>query len=378
MISTKHRTFVRRVSSNLVVGGALASALIAGYVSLFAQGPRAAEHWVGTWATAVMVRVPAGPRPPQAPAGQPATSSAAPQIPAAGGQAAAAPALAASPLNFDNQTLRQIVHVSLGGDRVRVVFSNAYGTAPLAIGGAHVALRDKEAAIVARTARALTFSGNPTATIPPGALLVSDAVNLTVPALSDLAVDLYVPGNTDKQPVTVHAAAWQTSYVSGPGNFSGVPAFPVQATTDFMRNQLPSSSWFFLSRVEVIAPAQSGAVVTLGDSITDGTQSGNNSNNRWPDHLARRFVQAKIPMGVLNVGIGGNRVLSDGNGIGALARFDRDVLAQTGATHVILFEASTTSRPTCRTRRARPTSSPPTGRSSIGRMHTASGSTVRP
>jgi lysophospholipase L1-like esterase len=126
--------------------------------------------------------------------------------------------------------------------------------------------------------------------------------------------------------------------VSGSGNFSGAPTFPVQATTDFTRGQLPSASWFFLSRVEVVAPAQTGAVVALGDSITDGTQSGNNTNNRWPDHLARRFAQANLTMGVLNVGIGGNRVLSDGNGISALARFDRDVLAQPAVTHLIVFE----------------------------------------
>jgi hypothetical protein len=273
-----------------------------------------------------MLRVPPATPPPQA------------QTPAAGGGQPAAQGLAASPLNFNNQTLRQIVRVSLGGEQVRVVFSNAYGSAPLQIGAAHVALRDKDAVIRPQSARALMFAGNPTAAIPPGALLVSDPVNLTVPALADLAIDLYLPGSTDKAPVTVHAAAWQTGYVSGAGNFSGAPDFAVQATTDFMRGQAPSASWFFLSRVEVTAPAQTGAVVALGDSITDGTQSGNNTNNRWPDHLARRFAEANIRMGVLNVGIGGNRVLSDGNGVSALARFDRDVIAQTGVTHVVFFE----------------------------------------
>ncbi len=319
MIITKDRRIVRRVSSKLLLGGALAVAVLAAYVSVRAQGPRAGERWVGTWATAVMVRVP----PDQTLPGQ------APQAQAR---------LRASPLNFNNQTLRQIVHVSLGGELVRVVFSNAYGTAPLQIGAAHVALRDKDAAIVPLSARPLMFSGSSTAAIPPGALLVSDPVNLTVPALADLAIDLYLPGNTDKLPVTIHAAAWQSGYVSGTGNFSGVPAFPVQTTTDYVRAERPSSSWFFLSRVEVVAPEQSAAVVTLGDSITDGTRSGNNTNNRWPDHLARRFAQANVKLGVLNVGIGGNRLLSDGSGISALARFDRDVLAQTGVAHVILFE----------------------------------------
>jgi lysophospholipase L1-like esterase len=318
--------------------GVLAVTAVAS-VSILAQGSRLGEHWVGTWATAVMVR----PSSADTPGGQAAQTQAA-QAPTTappqrqGGQAPAG--LQFSPLNFNNQTLRQIVHVSLGGDRVRVVLSNAYGTAPLEIGAAHVALRDKDAAIVRQSARVLSFSGRPTATIPPGVLLVSDPVNLTIPALADLAIDVYLPASTEQLPVTGHAAAWQTGYQSGTGNFSGQTTFPIQATTAFIRNQLPSASWFFLSRVEVLAPDRSGAVVTLGDSITDGTQSGNDANQRWPDHLARRLAQANIAMGVLNVGIGGNRVLSDvaGSGISALARFDRDVVAETGVTHVILFE----------------------------------------
>lgn len=313
---------MRNVSLKVFLCGLLAATAVGADVLLFAQGPRAGERWVGTWATAVMLR-------PQATA------------PAAGGAAGQAPAPAlASPVNLDNQTLRQIVHVSLGGDQVRVVFSNAYGLTPLEIGAASVALRDKDANIRPQSSRALTFAGRPGGSIPPGALLVSDPATLTVPALADLAIDLHIPGKTEGQPVTIHGAAWQTSYVSKTGNFSGAETFPVEATTDFMRNQLPSATWFFLSRVEVVAPAQTGAVVALGDSITDGTQSGNNTNNRWPDHLARRFAQANIKMGVLNVGIGGNRILADGvgTGVGALARFDRDVLAQAGVTHVFVFE----------------------------------------
>jgi lysophospholipase L1-like esterase len=248
--------------------------------------------------------------------------------------------LAQSPLNFNNQTLRQIVHVSLGGTRVRVVLTNSFGTAPLAIGAAHVALRDKDAAIVPQSDRPLTFSGSPTTTIPAGAMIVSDPVTLSVPALADLAIDIYLPEDTatSNSPVTMHAAAWQTNYVSPPGNFAGVASLPVQATTGFLRGGLPSSTWFFLARVEVMAPESVGAIVTLGDSITDGTQSGNDGNNRWPDHLARRLAQQNMMMGILNVGIGGNRLLTDGAGINALARIERDVLAQTGVTHVIVLE----------------------------------------
>jgi lysophospholipase L1-like esterase len=249
--------------------------------------------------------------------------------------------LAQSPLTFNNQTLRQIVHVSIGGERVRAVFSNTFGTAPLGIGAAHIGLRDKDASIVGQSDRVLTFSGSPKATIPAGAMLVSDPVNLTVPALADLAIDLYLPDDVaaTNSPVTMHAAAWQTNYVSPPGNFAGVAVLPVQATTGFLRvGGVPSSTWFFLARVEVMAAEQTGAIVTLGDSITDGTQSGNDTNNRWPDHLARRFAQQNIKMGILNVGIGGNRVLTDGAGLNALARLERDVLAQTGVTHVIVLE----------------------------------------
>jgi lysophospholipase L1-like esterase len=310
------------LSTRVVAAGtALALTLLLIYPAVHAQGAGGREQWVGTWATAAMVRLP----PSQAPQGQ---------------NTQTAQALAQSPLNFSNQTLRQIVHISLGGDRLRVVLSNTFGTAPLVIGAAHAALRDKEAAIVPTSDRALTFSGSPTATIPAGAMLVSDPVSLTVQALADLAIDIYLPGDTlaTSSPVTMHAAAWQTNYVSPPGNHTGEVSLPVQATTGFLRGGLPSSTWFFLARVEVMASGQAGAVVTLGDSITDGTQSGNDTNNRWPDHLARRFAQQNIKMGVLNVGIGGNRLLTDGAGFNALARIDRDVLAQTGVTHVIVLE----------------------------------------
>jgi lysophospholipase L1-like esterase len=266
------------------------------------------DHWVGTWATAVV------PRPQPAPG--------------------AAQGRGAAPHNFNNQTLRQVVHVSLGGSRVRVVLSNAFGTAPLAIGGASIALRQKDAAIASDSTRALSFSGAPATTIAAGATAVSDPVSLTVPALADLAIDVYLPGDTaaSTSPLTTHTAALQTSYVSTTGNHAGAATFPVSATTQ---------SWFFLSAVDVSAPATAGAVVALGDSITDGTLSTPDTNNRWPDHLARRLAMSggrARPMGVLNQGIAGNRVLTDFVGPSALARFDRDVLAQSGVTHVVLLE----------------------------------------
>jgi lysophospholipase L1-like esterase len=148
--------------------------------------------------------------------------------------------------------------------------------------------------------------------------------------MSDLAIDLYLPGETaSASPVTTHNGAQQTSYVSAAGNHAGAADLPVMTMTQ---------AWFFLARVEVLAPASVGAVAVLGDSISDGTASTPDTNNRWPDHLARRLAAANRRMGVLNLGIAGNRVLSDGAGVNALARFDRDVLAQSGVTHVVVME----------------------------------------
>jgi lysophospholipase L1-like esterase len=236
-------------------------------------------------------------------------------------------------MHFDNQTLRQIVHTSIGGRRVRVVLSNAFGTSALTVGATHVAVRDKDSGIVGASGRAVTFSGRPTMTIPAGGVLFSDPVDLQAPSMADLAIDLYLPASTNiPAPLTIHGGALQTSYVSETGNHAGKAAFPVVATTQ---------SWFLLSRVEVMAPQSVGAIVAYGDSITDGSRSTPNTNNRWPDHLARRLQALPAPMAVLNAGIGGNRVLSEGAfnaGINAIARFDRDVLQQTGATHVIVLE----------------------------------------
>jgi lysophospholipase L1-like esterase len=317
-----------------IAGAALALYVFAGNTPAMAQSGRSADHWVGTWGTAMVARpqsAPPGLLGQPAPAGQPGQG---PQ----GSQGRGQP-LQPSPLNFSNQTLRQIVHTSIGGDRVRVVLSNVFGTAPLMVGAVNVALRQKEAAIVPSSARALTFGGSPATTIAAGAIAMSDPVGVAVPAFADLAIDIFLPGDTatSPSPVTVHNGALQTNYVSTTGNYSGATDLPVMTTTQ---------SWFFLSRVEVAAPDQIGAVVALGDSITDGTLSTPDTNNRWTDHLAKRLMaqatSARTPqtamMGVLNEGIAGNRVLSDFVGPSALARFDRDVLAQSGVTHIILLE----------------------------------------
>ena len=305
-----------------VVGAALAFSLVAADPALRAQA-RPGEHWVGTWTTAEVGR-PQNPPLPAAPLAAPAA-----------GQNAAPPAPPPPFMHFNNQTLRQIVHTSIGGSRLRVVLSNRFGTAPLTVAAAHVALRQNDSTIVSGSDRALLFGGRPTMTIPPGAIAYTDGVDLTVPALADLAIDLYLPGDTNTtSPVTMHNGALQTNFVSQTGNHVGVAAPPVVATT---------ASWFLLSRVEVMAPESVGAIVAFGDSITDGSRSTPNTNNRWPDHLARRLMAQTggAKPAVLNAGIGGNRVLGDAayqSGINALARFEQNVLGQAGVTHVIVLE----------------------------------------
>jgi lysophospholipase L1-like esterase len=238
-------------------------------------------------------------------------------------------------MHFTNQTLRQIVHASIGGSRARVVLSNAYGTAPLTIGAADVALRAANSAIQQGSARPLTFSGKPTFTIPPGAIAYTDPVNLAIPHMADLVIDLYLPGTTNAAgPLTMHAGAFQTSYVSETGNYAGAATLPVVATTQ---------NWFVIYRVEVSTSEATGGLVTFGDSITDGTRSTPDTNNRWPDQLVRRMAAQPTPqrLAVMNAGIAGNRVLSDGApqvGINALARFEHDVLTQPGVTHVVYLE----------------------------------------
>jgi lysophospholipase L1-like esterase len=282
-----------------------AAALVLGFVVSW-QPPVTAQNgarWLTTWHTAV---VPRAANPPQQGQGQP-------------------------PLNFNNQTLRQIVHGSLGGDRIRVVLSNAFGTEALNIGAAGVALRQKDAVIAAGSSRPLTFDGRRSVTIPPGAIMISDAVAIPLPALTDLVVDIHIPGDTaaGMSPLTTHGNARQTSYVSSTGNHVGASELPVAAQTQ---------SWWFLTRVEVAATGAAGVIAGLGDSITEGNGSTPDTNGRWGDYLSKRLAaRTGAKFGFANGGIGGNRVLSGGSP-NALARFDRDVLAQPGVTHVIFTE----------------------------------------
>lgn len=241
------------------------------------------------------------------------------------------PSAAAGPFpatpEFTNETVRQIVRLSVGGERLRLRLTNEYGTEPLVIGAVRVALADGVDGLEAGSERIVTFAGDPTTTIPAGAPLLSDPVDLEVDDLAVLSVSLYLPGDTG--PCTCHATGMQEAYVSPEGDF----------TEDVFEPARTIQSRAFLSGVEVRAPGAK-AVVVLGDSISDGVGSTPGANSRWPDLLAERLSErgGRARFGVVNHGISGNRVLSNGAGESALARFDRDVLSVPGASHVVVFE----------------------------------------
>lgn len=226
------------------------------------------------------------------------------------------------PKIFDNQTIRQTVRVSLGGQRFRIRISNAFGTQALKIGAAHLALQSTGAAIVPGSDRTLKFSGLPSISIPAGAVVLSDPIDLSVAAQTVLAVSIYVPINTG--PATYVEGVNQHTYISEPGNHTGATNLPVAET---------GTSNYFLAVVEVSARKNSGVVIAFGDSVTKGATPTN-----WPGVLFARFNAnyATQKLAVVNQGIGCNRILHDFCGPGAAARFDRDVLAITGATHVIV------------------------------------------
>ena len=270
---------------------------------LLASGPIGAQtRWVATWA-----------------------ASPAPQLPD--------PAqMAAAHLVFNNQTLRQVVHTSIGSTTVRVRLSNVYGQDPVEIGAAHIALQDSGSTIVPASDQVLSFSGRQSAIIPPNAILISDPVALDVPPGGILAISLFFP-----HPATgagIHYLALSTQYIGNEDQTAG-RTFTRTATL---------SSWVFLAGVDVIAADTAAAIVTFGDSITDGANSTSNTNQRWPNFLAARLQGAgELGTAVIDAGISGNRVLHDAvlnvrDGASALARFDRDVSSHPGVKYLILLE----------------------------------------
>ncbi|HXW62269.1 MAG TPA: SGNH/GDSL hydrolase family protein [Candidatus Acidoferrales bacterium] len=233
------------------------------------------------------------------------------------------------PPTINNQTVRMIVRTSIGGHRLRVQLSNAFGTSALLVGGAHVALRDNQSAIVPGSDRPLSFSGKPSFTIPPGAELLTDPVGLEVPKLGDLVISLYIPGEAGTP--TVHLTALHTTYLSQPGDWTGATTINDPKTVQL---------WYWISAVDVEAPAKAGLLVAFGDSITDGATSTPDMDRSWPSQLAERLAgnKATADVAVINEGISGNRLLNDGAGVSALARFDRDVISQPGVKWLIVLE----------------------------------------
>ena len=286
-----------------------------GTLGLVQAQPKGQERWVTTWATAqTLVR--------QAPARSAATPADVPASPATTPQEIAARGL-------NNQTVRMIVRTSIGGRRLRVRLSNAFGGTPVVLGTAHLAIRAKDSAIVPDSDRSLSFNGKPGGTIAPGVVLLSDPVELSVPPVTELTVSLYFPGETG--PPTTHSTALHNTYISKEGDLTAKTEISEPVTTQ---------SYYWLAGVDVSAVADAALLVTFGDSITDGARSTTETNHSWPALLAARLAanKATANIGVANLGIGGNRVLRDGNGASALARFDRDVLSQPGVKWVTLME----------------------------------------
>jgi len=227
---------------------------------------------------------------------------------------------------FTDQTLRQIVRVSVGGKRVRLKISNLFGTQPLSVEDIHLAFRRSGSSIVASSDRQLRFDGNTKVVIPAGASAFTEPVPFDVPALAELAVSMYLPGPTG--PATFHGSAHQTSYLQA-GDASSAPQ---------MENAKTSNSIYFLASLDVESPSLRGAVVTFGASITEGYTAADDSDHRWPDQLALRLTNQGLSIGVLNLGISGNRLLVNGAEESAENRFERDVLQQSNVRWVIFSD----------------------------------------
>jgi enterochelin esterase-like enzyme/lysophospholipase L1-like esterase len=270
--------------------------------------PAANERWITTWATAQQLaptRLPFGGRdepPPPPPA-------------------------ARVPATLKDQTVRMIARTSIGGRRVRIRLVNALEKPSIRVGAAHVAVRQAGAAIVPASDRSLTFGGQPSTVVPPGAVVLSDPVDLTVAPLTELAVSLYLPESTGLP--TIHPDGMHTAYIAA-GNAAGRTALDSTATT---------TAYLWLSGVDVLASSAAGTIVAFGDSITDGVGATLDSDRAWPSLLAAKLSSraSAPPLAVINLGLSGNRLLRHGFGVSALTRFDRDVLAQAGVRWMTLM-----------------------------------------
>ncbi len=278
----------------------LAVFCLAGLTFLFvgASGRPPASHWVATWTSMPQLTEPSN----------------LPPAPYTGTDRV-----------LDNASLRQTAHVSVGGPRIRLRFSNAFGGAPLPLSAVSVARpldgRAGVSAVVPGSVVPVTFHGKPSATIPVGAQVVSDPLPFPVRSFENIAVTAYLAHGQGSLSITSHPGSRTTSYLV-PGN---------QVSASDLQGATPVDHWYFLSGIEVLSPAP--AVAVIGDSLSDGRGSTTNGNDRWPDVLASR-----LPSAVVNQAAGGNRVLQDGLGPNVLARLDRDLLAQSGVSRAIVFE----------------------------------------
>lgn len=258
------------------------------------RGAESGSRWVGTWATASTIAVGSGYMRP-----------------------------------LSGTTLREIEHISAGGQQIRVRFSNEFGIDPLTISNGHIAISKGGAQIRAGSDHDLTFGGASSVRIPPGADMISDPVSMVVAPLSNVAISFYLPAQVMRGE-TFHRTASQSNYTAN-GDVAGSQSLSEASSL---------GSYYFLDSIDVLSVNNSRTIVAFGDSITDGGHSTRNENYRWPDDLAKRLQQ--VPglgnISVLNEGLGGNRVLNEGYGPSALARFSRDVLSQDGVRYVIILE----------------------------------------
>lgn len=232
-------------------------------------------------------------------------------------------------LGSSDLTIRQVIHVSRGGNKLRLSLTNEFGQAPLSISDIHIQQHGVGDAILPSSDHVVKFSGSPSVVIPAGQFVASDPIDMPVPNTSDLTISFCVPKQA-LQTATLHELSMATSYVS---TGDQATAASLTAPTSFQH-------WYFIKDLQIDSPENSVAVVTLGDSITDGVHSSLDANRRWPDDLAARLLAnaGTAHIAVLNEGISGNRVLQEGTGPAAVDRLDRDVLNAPGARYVILME----------------------------------------
>ena len=259
------------------------------------QGQTNGNHWVSAWTTSLFLSTPM----PGFPAESPIT----------------------------DKTVRVVTRPTIGGKRLRVRLSNEFGTAPLTIAAAHIALTDQDSRIQPATDHVLTFGGSPKIIIPAGAPAFSDPVEIAVRPFAEVSISLYVPGTVAT--VSSHPQSLHDSYFAGPGDMTSMQDLP---------NPETKRPVYFVSGIDIWAPYSTSTTVAFGDSITEGAGQKSGQYIDYPDQLAKRLAaQGETTIAVVNQGIGGNRILHDVAGPSALSRFDRDVLSLPGTTNLIVL-----------------------------------------